>query len=270
MASPGFSVDQLMELAGLSVAEAVHDAYSRELHARVLCVCGPGNNGGDGLVAARHLWHFGYTPTVVYPKRPQKPLFVNLSTQMEMLGIPLLDDLPSLDEHDVIVDAVFGFSFSGAVRPPFGSILERIICAKARARPRLPQPPCAYPCRCHHPRARRSPCSRSTSRPAGTSSVARPAPTPSIPTRSSHSPLPSERRRPAATSRPAEQPVRAQAVRRALRGQALPRRPVCAPIDRAQVRARGTAALPRHLAGAHAGNTWHARAVPPGGRHGHH
>ena len=140
MASPGFSVDQLMELAGLSVAEAVYDAYSRESHARVLCVCGPGNNGGDGLVAARHLWHFGYTPTVVYPKRPQKPLFVNLSTQMEMLGITMLDDLPSLDEHDVIVDAIFGFSFSGAVRPPFGSILERIIRAKARARPRLPHP----------------------------------------------------------------------------------------------------------------------------------
>ena len=94
MATPGYSVDQLMELAGLSVAAAVADAYARETHPRVLVVCGPGNNGGDGLVAARHLLQFGYSPTVVYPKRPNKPLFVNLATQMELNGIPLLDALP--------------------------------------------------------------------------------------------------------------------------------------------------------------------------------
>jgi len=86
-----FSVDSLMELAGLSVAAAVADAYPLSTHPRPLVVCGPGNNGGDGLVAARHLWHFGYRPVVVYPKRPQKPLFVNLVAQMEALDIPLLE-----------------------------------------------------------------------------------------------------------------------------------------------------------------------------------
>ena len=60
MASPGFSVDQLMELAGLSVAESVWHAMPPCEAKRVLVVCGPGNNGGDGLVAARHLYHFGY------------------------------------------------------------------------------------------------------------------------------------------------------------------------------------------------------------------
>ena len=48
MATPGYSVDQLMELAGLSVAAAVADAYARETHPRVLVVCGPGNNNCDG------------------------------------------------------------------------------------------------------------------------------------------------------------------------------------------------------------------------------
>lgn len=126
MATPGFSVDQLMELAGLSCAVAVHAAYPPSTHKRVLCVCGPGNNGGDGLVAARHLLQFGYSPTVVYPKRPNKPLFVNLAAQMEMNGIPVLDSLPpgELKENtDVLLDAVFGFSFSGAVRAPFDEIL---------------------------------------------------------------------------------------------------------------------------------------------------
>ena len=49
---------QLMELAGLSVASAVHLEY--DCCKRVLILVGPGNNGGDGLVAARHLWQFGH------------------------------------------------------------------------------------------------------------------------------------------------------------------------------------------------------------------
>lgn len=54
-----FSVDQLMELAGLSVAVAITKAYPRGTsHSKVLVCSGPGNNGGDGLVAARHLKMF--------------------------------------------------------------------------------------------------------------------------------------------------------------------------------------------------------------------
>lgn len=53
----GFSVDQLMELAGLSVATAIQKTYplGKLASNKVLICCGPGNNGGDGLVAARHL-----------------------------------------------------------------------------------------------------------------------------------------------------------------------------------------------------------------------
>lgn len=43
-----------MELAGLSIATAIAKEYPIE-RKKILICCGPGNNGGDGLVAARHL-----------------------------------------------------------------------------------------------------------------------------------------------------------------------------------------------------------------------
>ncbi|XP_012707018.2 NAD(P)H-hydrate epimerase [Fundulus heteroclitus] len=128
----GFSVDQLMELAGLSCATAVTRAYplASLVKARpsLLVICGPGNNGGDGLVCARHLKLFGYQPTILYPKRPNKPLFQGLTTQCEKMEIPFLAEMPEaevIDEaYNLVIDAIFGFSFKGAVREPFGSILD--------------------------------------------------------------------------------------------------------------------------------------------------
>ncbi|TNN53209.1 NAD(P)H-hydrate epimerase [Liparis tanakae] len=130
----GFSVDQLMELAGLSCATAIGRAYpiTSLLKARpsLLVICGPGNNGGDGLVCARHLKLFGYEPTILYPKRPDKPLFQGLTTQCQKMEIPFLTEMPeaaAIDEaYDLVVDAIFGFSFKGAVREPFGSILDAL------------------------------------------------------------------------------------------------------------------------------------------------
>lgn len=44
-----------MELAGLACAQTLAKVYSKDKYPRVLVCCGPGNQGGDGLVAARHL-----------------------------------------------------------------------------------------------------------------------------------------------------------------------------------------------------------------------
>src|SRR5215467_2748498 len=54
----GISQSQLMESAGKAVAEFVIQEISRWLEApvrKVVVLCGKGNNGGDGFVAARHL-----------------------------------------------------------------------------------------------------------------------------------------------------------------------------------------------------------------------
>lgn len=114
-----FSIDQLMELAGLSVASAIAKEYSAQDNPRVLIICGPGNNGGDGLVAARHLHHFGYQPVVVYPKMTaiiaKNDLYRRLTLQLAQLSVPVSEDwvAPEAGDFGVIVDAIFGFSFRG-------------------------------------------------------------------------------------------------------------------------------------------------------------
>lgn len=125
----GFSIEQLMELAGLSVASALHSVYPPASHRRVLVMAGPGNNGGDGLVAGRHLHHFGYDVRVCYPKRTDKPMYSGLVTQLETLGVEFVEvdhitDNALVTVYDVVVDALFGFSFSGQPREPFDRLLE--------------------------------------------------------------------------------------------------------------------------------------------------
>mmetsp|Transcript_19041 Transcript_19041/g.60912 ORF Transcript_19041/g.60912 Transcript_19041/m.60912 type:complete len:253 (-) Transcript_19041:223-981(-) len=134
MSSPGFSIDQLMELAGLSVACAIAAVWPPA--ARLLLVCGPGNNGGDGLVASRHLYHFGYKPTVLYPKPPKDDgagtLYKNLLAQLDDLNITVLTDAPDTfdsKDYDVVVDAVFGFSFdpTRGFREPFDKVMNCLV-----------------------------------------------------------------------------------------------------------------------------------------------
>jgi len=122
---------QLMELAALSCACAIHEVFPPASHKRVLIVCGPGNNGADGLVATRHLVHFGYAPSLLYPKRTDKPLYKNLLQQVVSLEVPVLDALPDAAalkrNFDVVVDAIFGFSFQhGSIRAPFDAIIATL------------------------------------------------------------------------------------------------------------------------------------------------
>ncbi|KAH7885411.1 YjeF N-terminal domain-like protein [Phlebopus sp. FC_14] len=134
MSSSGaFSLDQLMELAGLACAQALARVYSKEKFPRVLVCCGPGNQGGDGLVAARHLGMFGYEPTVYMPKPGSKDIYKRLQQQCDNMKIRTMQPDTSMDSlrstvssSDVVLDAIFGFSFKGPVRAPFDAVLPLI------------------------------------------------------------------------------------------------------------------------------------------------
>lgn len=123
-----FSVDQLMELAGLSVATAIARTYPTAYHGKPIVCCGPGNNGGDGLVCARHLKLFGYSPVVICPKPGRGKLYQNLLVQCKKFHVPILDQVPRLpwsELGNLIVDSVFGFSFKPPNRnPDFAKLLN--------------------------------------------------------------------------------------------------------------------------------------------------
>jgi len=131
MSSGAFSIDQLMELAGLSVSQAMYTLSPPSKTPNILVACGPGNNGGDGLVAARHLHHFGYKPSVYFPKQSKNELYERLRIQLEQLKVPFMDDFQTaVGKSDYIIDAIFGFSFSGEVRQPFPVVIKALAESK--------------------------------------------------------------------------------------------------------------------------------------------
>lgn len=137
MSSGSFSIDQLMELAGLAVAKAVYHEYPSTGKNKVLVLVGPGNNGGDGLVAARHLKLWGkHEPIIYYPKKSTKnQLYANLLNQLKDLEIAEIEsneeviEMLNVSPKDqngvkVIIDSLFGFSFKPPIRDPFKDLIK--------------------------------------------------------------------------------------------------------------------------------------------------
>jgi hydroxyethylthiazole kinase-like uncharacterized protein yjeF len=76
-------------------------------------------------VAARHLQQFGYLPTVYYPKPQNSELFLAQVNQVNACGIPIVHQKQNLLDFEIIIDAIFGFSFSGtSIREPFADIIK--------------------------------------------------------------------------------------------------------------------------------------------------
>ena len=126
----GVPARQLMERAGEGLARAVGK------HApagRIAIVCGKGNNGGDGLVAARLLRQAGRDVDVlaVWP-----PEWMGEDAQAQVKILPGPAPVPfhpdRLQKAHVIVDAVLGTGFEGAPRDPADAVILAINSARAR------------------------------------------------------------------------------------------------------------------------------------------
>ena len=140
----GVSTATLMENAGLAVAQEVWMLLGSLDERRILVLCGPGNNGGDGLVAARHLFEWGAQVAVymVAPRDPSDPNLVQIvereipvTVATEDEGFETLDGL--LGAAELVVDALLG---TGRARPLEGDLAEVMRrLGQARERPMKPR-----------------------------------------------------------------------------------------------------------------------------------
>ncbi len=129
----GVSVLQLMEIAGWQVARWLFGiAAGRPL--RVLVVAGHGNNGGDGLVAARHLLTWGFPVRIALvadPDRLGEMVTLHLAA-VRSLGGPIAVHPDGaigeqeIDAAEIVVDGLLGTGVRGDPRPPQAAAIMRL------------------------------------------------------------------------------------------------------------------------------------------------
>jgi ADP-dependent NAD(P)H-hydrate dehydratase / NAD(P)H-hydrate epimerase len=120
----GVPLDVLMNRAGADLAQATARFGNG---ASVLVLCGPGNNGGDGYVAARILRARGVSVRVAAIGPPS----TDLSRMAEAAWNGPVEALASVDAAPVVVDALFGTGLTRALLPEIAVPLHRL-AAKAR------------------------------------------------------------------------------------------------------------------------------------------
>ena len=129
--SLGYSADQMMESAGRALADFARNKNPE----KVVVLCGKGNNGGDGMVAARYLARDIDVETWYLDPQPISPA---CERQRHLLGycdVPVFrfrcrNDLDSLPEHlrnsDLVIDALLGTGGGGLPREPLDTCITMV------------------------------------------------------------------------------------------------------------------------------------------------
>lgn len=123
----GIDVLSLMENAGAAVASIARLLLAGSaVGKKVGVLAGKGNNGGDGLVAARHLHNWGADVRVILSEREAiSPVASRQLTGVEKAGVPVNGAGGSLDGFDLLIDSLLGYSSKGDPREPVrGMILN--------------------------------------------------------------------------------------------------------------------------------------------------
>jgi len=131
----GFLRKFMMENAGAAAVKRLVEKFGDVKSKNVLVFAGLGNNGGDGLVIARHLSGYGSSVTVFLLGEPDnirsEECSWNWNLLEKMQSIKLLvggnfDLLSHLDEFDMIIDGILGTGISGEIREPQSSAITYI------------------------------------------------------------------------------------------------------------------------------------------------
>ena len=127
--------EELMERAGYAVARTTVEFLKRRDSRSVLLFAGKGNNGGDAMVAARHLAAAGCQPALVLLCRRQDlqgdPLlhFKKLVSGIHVFELPTLDELSEIVAEAapaVVVDGLLGTGLQDEVREPYATAIKVI------------------------------------------------------------------------------------------------------------------------------------------------
>lgn len=135
-AAAGISTTTLMAKAGLAVAKAARREMGGAAGRNVVVLVGPGNNGGDGLVAARHLRRWGAEVTLYLPIARQQPDELLDACVEASCVVVLADDdaggsrlQEALGRAEMVVDAVLG---TGRARPLDGIVAQTLSLVQRR------------------------------------------------------------------------------------------------------------------------------------------
>jgi len=134
-----FHVDvlTLMENAGRATATLARQMLRETTFAKhVACLVGGGNNGGDGMVAARHLANWGADVNVIVGTTKDRIKDVPLAQLhvLEKMGIPILSGDYNLRDYDLLIDGLIGYGLEGNPRDKVAMIIKD---ANASGRPIL-------------------------------------------------------------------------------------------------------------------------------------
>jgi len=134
-----FQVDvlMLMENAGRATAiMGLQMLQGRTIGKRVACLVGGGNNGGDGMVAARHLANWGANVEMIVGTIKDRMKNVPLGQLhiLEKMGIPILSTHYILRDYDLLIDGLIGYGLEGNPRDRIATIIKD---ANASGRPIL-------------------------------------------------------------------------------------------------------------------------------------
>jgi hydroxyethylthiazole kinase-like uncharacterized protein yjeF len=129
----GISTDDLMEQAGLAVAHEARNILDSAAGKRILVLVGPGNNGGDGLVAARHLARWGASVTAYLPLERHSPdpnLDLALLEEVNAQNTASDPDYRLLDRElqasHLVIDALLGTGRARPLEGPLGEVVHRL------------------------------------------------------------------------------------------------------------------------------------------------
>ena len=114
----GLSYLQMMENAGMAAYAELQKQFSQP--GRLLMVCGKGNNGGDGFVIARAAAKDGWNVTVLLAEgEPKTADAITNFECLHSLPVNICADctVPGTQYFDVVVDALYGTGFHGALCP---------------------------------------------------------------------------------------------------------------------------------------------------------